>query len=174
MLIETEVYITLHCKNIKYYEDLGYEIPRYKNVAGRMVIKRGTKIIVKVCDLTKGSHVKVKAKCDCCGKEYEITYKNYLTHNHNGRTYCNECSNTVLLSGENNPNWNPNRTQEERENGRDYPEYKEFIKKVLARDNYTCKCCGKKSNGDANIHHLNGYDWDVEHRTDEINRYNVM
>ena len=50
-----------------------------------------------------------------------------------------------------------------------YPEYYEFIQKVLARDFYTCQCCGKKNGVVLEVHHLDGYDWCVEKRTDETN-----
>ena len=146
-LISKEIEITLSSKNIKYYENLGYEIPRYYNKRKKtMCVKRGTKIKVIVKDLPIGSHIKVKVKCDYCGNEYELKYQNYVRHNHDGKIYCKICSSTVLTSkekngmfgvcryGKNNPNYNPNKTDEEREQGRCYPEYTEFIKKVL-KDN---------------------------------------
>lgn len=167
-LISTEVEVGLNNKTIKYYEDLGYEVPIYKNKWGKSAVKRGTKITVKVEDLQTNSKTKVKVKCDCCGKEYEIKYYHYNNQNHDGKIYCNECVNTVLHSGENHPNWNPNLTQEERAIQRKYPEYTDFIKRVLKRDNYTCRCC-EKHDETLQAHHLNGYDWCVEQRTDEIN-----
>ena len=181
-LISKEVEILLSSKNIKYYEYLGYEIPRYYNKRKKtMCVKRGAKIKVIVKDLPISSHIKVKVKCDYCGKEYEIKYQNYTRHNHDGKNYCKICSSTVLTSKENNgmfgicrygkdnPNYNPNKTDEEREQGRNYPEYTEFIKKVLKRDNYTCQCCGKKPHGKIEVHHLNSYDWCKQKRTDETN-----
>ena len=72
--------------------------------------------------------------------------------------------------GENHPRWNPNLSQEEREQGRNYPEYIEFIKKVLKRDNYTCQCCGNKSgNGhrvELNAHHIFNFADNVDKRYD--------
>ena len=35
----------------------------------------------------------------------------------------------------------------------------------FARDDYTCQITGKKSNGDIVVHRINGYNWDVENRT---------
>ena len=66
-------------------------------------------------------------------------------------------------------NWNPNLTDEERINGRHYPEYYDFIQKVLARDHYTCQCCGKKNGIVVEVHHLDGYDWCIEKRIDVTN-----
>ena len=52
-LISKEVEILLSSKNIKYYEYLGYEIPRYYNKRKKtMCEKRGTKIKVIVKFLT--------------------------------------------------------------------------------------------------------------------------
>jgi len=72
------------------------------------------------------------------------------------------------ITRENHPNWNPNLTDEERENGRSIEGYSDFSKKVLARDHYTCQCCGQE-HGDLNAHHLDGYDWCKDKRTDETN-----
>lgn len=75
--------------NIKYYENLGYHIPRvYENY--KWTVKRGTKIKVKVSDLPKGSNVLVEVKCDCCGNEKEISYSNFLKNikRNNGLYMC--------------------------------------------------------------------------------------
>lgn len=73
-----------------------------------------------------------------------------------------------MYIGENNPNWNPNITDEEREDGRYIKKYDEFIKQVYERDNYTCQCCGQHG-GNLNAHHLNGYNWDKENRVNVDN-----
>ena len=72
------------------------------------------------------------------------------------------------IKGENNPNYNPNLTDEEREKGRNIEGYDDFIIDVLKKDNYTCQCCGQYG-GSLRVHHLNGYNWDKEHRTDVNN-----
>ena len=168
-LISTEVEVGLGNKNIKYYENLGYEIPRYYDKNNRKEsVKRGSKIKVNVQDLSHGSQVKVTVQCDYCGKIYDIVYKDYCVSNHNGKTFCNYCANKALLSGENHYKWKSEKTNDERILGRDYPEYKEFIKRVLIRDNYTCQCCGA-TNYKLNVHHLDSYDWCVEGRTNDSN-----
>lgn len=58
--------------------------------------------------------------------------------------------------GSDNPAWNPNKTQEERELGRKIPGYKEWRTLVYQRDDYTCKCCSKKGMR-INAHHLEDY-----------------
>lgn len=166
-LISTEVEVTMIPKNITYYYNLGYEIPKIKTRYG-VVTPRNTKITVKVTDLSSGSHVPVIVKCDCCGKIYEIKYQTYHNHNCDGKYYCHSCANFIFNSGENNHSWNPNKTDDERLSSRDYPEYKNFIKRVLARDNYTCQCCGI-TNCKLSVHHLDGYNWYKEGRIDDKN-----
>lgn len=54
--------------NAKYFEKMGYEIPRRKDKLGRISIPRGTKILIKTNDLPEHSHIKVTKICDECGK----------------------------------------------------------------------------------------------------------
>ena len=167
-LLSTEVEVRLTGSNIKYYEDLGYEIPRYFNKNNnKYMVKRGTTILVKIKDLSKGSNILVDLSCDNCGKDLKWTYNDYNNRNHDGKCYCKRCGKIVFCSGENNPNWNPNKTDEERINGRNYPEYHDFIKGVLARDNYVCQCCGKSDSSEMEVHHLYGYYRYPEYRTDQ-------
>jgi len=99
MILDKEVEITLHNQIYKHYENLGYTIPKYKNEAYKWVVKHGTKIKVKVEDLTNGSKVFVNSKCDMCGRIREISYINYTRkmkiHN---RDICHECSEKILPS----------------------------------------------------------------------------
>lgn len=166
-LISKEAIIGVNGTNIKYYKDKGYKIPTVNHKWGATV-PRGTKICVNVNDLSKHSTALVTVECDLCKKQYQVKYYQYTDKPHNGLCYCNRCSKTVFCGGENNYCWNPNKTDEERENGRAYRKYIDFIKKVLARDEYTCYCCGQK-HGQIEVHHLNGYNWFVEGRTDESN-----
>ena len=168
-LISEYVEVGLIGTNIKYFESLGYYIPRKENKNGKLSVSKSTKITVKVKDLRPNSSVKIDVECDCCKKSLTMAYSTYNNHCHNGNYYCRSCANKLLHSGKNNPNWNPNKTDEEREKKRNYPEYIDFIKKVLARDNYICQCCGKKSEQDVEVHHLDGYSWCRERRTDVTN-----
>lgn len=167
-LLSTEVEVTLQGINISYYENLGYEIPRVKGKYG-FCVPRNTKINVKVDDVSYGSNVKVDVKCDLCGKEYQEKYNDYNKHNHDGKCYCRSCANKLFNSGENHSRWRQDLTDEDREVGRSYPEYTQFIKRVYKRDNYTCQCCGKKPKHGLVVHHLNGYNWFIEGRIDETN-----
>ena len=176
-LLTKEVEVTLSGYLAKYYENLGYEIPRIeeirrdkngRNKGKRISVKRGTKIMVCIEDLPINSHYDVLVECDCCKKEYYIQYGNYTRSNMDGNIYCKSCTSALFNSRENNPNWNPNKTDEERELGRHYKEYSNFTKRILARDNFTCRCC-EKSGVHLNVHHLNGYSWYIEGRTDDNN-----
>lgn len=181
-LISETVEIRLSSGNLKWFEEKGYYIPRtekiYPNDDGgyrkTYTVTQGTKIIVKTNDLKSNSTVKVKVKCDNCGKEYDVEWKKYLQYNHDGKMYCRSCSNKVLNSKENCYNWNPNKTQEERESNRGFQEYAEFIRRVLIRDNYTCIITGKtRKETDLEVHHLNGYNWCIEGRTDVKNAVTI-
>lgn len=77
MLITKEVEVTLVSHMVKYYEDLGYEIPRYLSKQNKLTVKSGTKIIVKVGDLPKSSDVNVEVQCDYCGTIHNKQYKKY-------------------------------------------------------------------------------------------------
>lgn len=169
-LISTSAKVKVTSKNAKYYEELGYTIPHKINKYNDYVIAVNEEIIVNVNDLPRYSNAKVIVKCDCCGKEKQEEYSRYReTLRENKKNYCIKCYSTVINTGCNNYRWNPSLTDEEREQKRrSLPGYVDFIKKVLARDNYICKCCGK-TNARMEVHHLDGYDWCKEKRTDIAN-----
>ena len=169
-LITETIDIKTNNGTYQYFEKLGYKIPKhYNEKKKKWAISTGETFTVNVKDLPKGSGIKIKCKCDNCNKTYELKYYQYAKHNFSKGFYCKNCSHKIILSGENHPNWNDNLTYEDRMIGRNYPAYKEFIKKVLIRDNYTCYRCGDNSHANKNVHHLDGYDWCIEKRTDETN-----
>jgi len=115
MLITKEVEVGL-MTNIKYYENLGYKIPRYKNKQGQIVVKRGTKILVNVNDLPNGTRVKVDVKCDNCGEEKQLAWVDYQKSiKEDGKYYCQKCAmklygretcrKTLLLKGKSFEQW---------------------------------------------------------------------
>lgn len=99
MLISQEVEVTLSGSNVKYYENLGYEIPKYWNSKHKKyTIKQGTKIIVKVNDIQKGSSsVMFDLECDYCGKPYKSVCDEYYRHNINGNIHKDACKNCCHL-----------------------------------------------------------------------------
>lgn len=164
-IMQNEVQVTLTSNIISYYEQLGYEIPRYKDPRGRLKVKENTKIIVDIKHLKKGCGIQVAMACDECGRSFKRIWRDHKDRN--GMVFCNKCSG-ILRRGENAYNWNSKLTVEDRLNGRDYPEYHDFIKRVLLRDNYTCKVCGNNTEKIC-VHHLDGYNWFVEGRTKDSN-----
>ena len=80
---------------------------------------------------------------------------------------------SLAKRGEKNPMWNPNLTSEEREkqkeHSRRYPLYNFFRQQVYERDDYTCKICNDDTGGNLVVHHLNGFHWDKENRTNVDN-----
>lgn len=180
MLLSNEVEIKIKHKR-KRYEALGYEIPliekqlwnKGKKNGIKMVVPDNATIKVKVSDLPKYSADRVLCKCDNCEKEYTLTYSRYNTQTeiHNGKLYCCDCIQTVCFSGENNNLWNKDLSDKERQirnkNFRHIDGYSDFIKQVLFLSNYTCFICGNKN--DLEVHHLDGYEWCKEKRTDISN-----
>jgi hypothetical protein len=71
---EVEVELT---NNIKYYEDLGYNIPRYLNDRNQLKVKNGTTLVVNIKDLPLNSHALVDIECDYCKITHTISYKSY-------------------------------------------------------------------------------------------------
>nr|DAQ17004.1 MAG TPA: NinG protein [Caudoviricetes sp.] len=113
----------------------------------------------------RGNTTKILFRCSC-GDLWRTTPERVLIGNH-----CKKCGYNKF-SGENNHFYNPNLSDEDREDSiyrfRN-PLYKNFIHKCFQRDNYTCQITGKKSRGDIVVHHINGYNWDIENRTNVDN-----
>ena len=125
--------------------------------------------------LAKLPHIKLKSETYNHAKEINLFYCE--THNFEfdacfddvrirkyGCKFCGYENNSV---GENNANWNPSLTQEDRLRNRNTPENSEWSKSILENYSYTC-VISKQVGGKLNAHHLNGYHWDVD------NRFNIM
>jgi len=82
-----------------------------------------------------------------------------------GRIFTEETRKKLSIThkGKNNPNWNPNLTDEERLIKRNYPEYIEWRKAVYKRDNYICQICGQVGNK-LNAHHLESFNSNIKLR----------
>lgn len=109
---------------------------------------------------------KMHFKCKIDGFVWQSSWHNILA-NSNG---CPECK-RISFMGENNHRYNPNLTEEERIKKRSLigEQYNIWRNNVYKRDNYTCQCCGSSKSGTLNAHHLNGYGWDKENRTNVDN-----
>lgn len=107
------------------------------------------------------------ANCDYCGKEFKRAKSQF-----NGKynTYCSrECQHkalSILYSGKNSPNYNHNKTLEERLVQRKYVEYYEWRRYIYEKDNYTCRCCGDSKGGNLVAHHILNYSEHDELKTD--------
>lgn len=105
-------------------------------------------IIVDGRNLRNG-HTK---SCGCLKKEKTFKTRQKMKSNH------------ANFSGKLNPNWNPNLTDKDRLDKRNYPEYKEWVQKVFKRDNYTCQACGDNTGRNLIAHHLESYNSNPELR----------
>lgn len=103
--------------------------------------------------------VKMKARCiACCGHEVYTSIDSMLSH---PMQKCHKCS---IKYGSDVYNWKGGYSSE-REKIRRTFEFKNFVKSVLKRDNYTCIACGRNSKETKMVvHHKDGYNWCEEKR----------
>jgi len=81
MILTREINIKINEANFHYYENLGYDI------------SIGEKITIPIELLSRGSHQKIKCKCDICGIEKDVIYKNYSKYKIEwGQYFCRKCS----------------------------------------------------------------------------------
>ena len=109
----------------------------------------------------KGNSTQILFKCSC-GSEWKTTPERVLLGNH-----CKKCGYKKML-GKYSHFYNPNLTKEDREDVRyryRNPKYTMFREGCFARDNYTCRVTGMKSTGNIVAHHLEGFNWDKQNRT---------
>ena len=82
MILTRTINIKITAYNLPIYEEWGYDD-----------ISIGEYLEIPVELLLKGSHIKILCKCDNCGIEKDVIYKNYLNYNLNwGEYYCRKCS----------------------------------------------------------------------------------
>ena len=90
-------------------------------------------------------------------------------HSQETRNKLSEVHKERARKGHKPPNYQPNKANDTRVKERSIDGYSEWRAEVYKRDNYACQCCGKQSEGDIVAHHLDGYNWCVEKRTDVDN-----
>lgn len=99
-LIMKKVEIELTGSTMKYYENLGYKIPKIKNKWGKFTTPKGTKIMVDIKDLSNGSDAFISVICDnpdCINPvERQMTYANYNRFKKSDKFYCNKCSHKLF------------------------------------------------------------------------------
>jgi len=81
MILTREIEVSITESNFSYYEDLGYEV------------FIGEELVIPTELLSKGSHYRIICKCDTCGIQKEVIFKNYIKYNNNwGEYFCRKCS----------------------------------------------------------------------------------
>lgn len=76
MIISEKIKIKVNGKTIAHYKSIGYNV------------MLGDEIEINTDELNKGSHFKIKVKCDVCGKERDnLMYKEYLSNLKSGGYY---------------------------------------------------------------------------------------
>jgi len=83
MILSKEVKLKIHPSNFKRLKKIGYKKLRIGNIA-----------TILIEHLSKGSHLKIKVKCDVCGKEKKLSYVKYNQNikNQNYYSCCSKCS----------------------------------------------------------------------------------
>lgn len=109
-----------------------------------------------VDDFSKYKNGRSKIKCYC--NKHNIQFKQWVSLLLLGIS-CPECG-LDKKRGENNCNWNPNLTNEERESRRQLTDengmnHREWAKIIFKLDNYKCVICG--NNGYLNAHHIKSW-----------------
>lgn len=81
MILTREINIKITEANLSYYEDLGYDV----SISEFVTIP--TELI------SRGSHFKILCKCDGCGIEKDVIFKNYVKYDNKWGDYlCRKCS----------------------------------------------------------------------------------
>lgn len=131
----------------------------YKNSIYKLLDKNGDILLSEYIDSENKVLIKFNPK-ECSHKAHFIKPSNYKI----GRR-CPECH-YDSLSGENSMWWNFELTDEERLETRKYDEYKEWVRSVFERDDFTCQKCKKRGNGELNAHHIFNFSEHKDLRTD--------
>jgi len=93
------------------------------------------------------SYLKLEIIHSLCGESFWMSWNTF-----NAGQRCKKCY-LESVTGENHHNWNPNLTDDDRENGRNCPENREWRKAVYERDDHTCQKCLVRG-GSLQAHHI--------------------
>ncbi len=96
MILDKVVTVGLNGRNFKTYESLGYTIPREYDSKGRYVMRKGSKICVKIEHL-QSSKIKVLCRCEDCSLERYVNYDSLIGRKNSiylksGETLCVKCA----------------------------------------------------------------------------------
>jgi len=121
-----------------------------KKIKKKLVIRKGTKIKVKIEDLLPGTNVKIMYRCDYCGKEKSVLYCDY-TRRSSKKDCCIDC--LPLYNSEiNKLKWEEKFKSETKTCSkckREFPKTTEYFFRSIDRpDSLSCQCkecaCGKE------------------------------
>lgn len=108
-----------------------------------------------------------KCYCSQCKK---VIYRNAWDRKTRTNLFCSkECYHDFMsehIRGEKHSRYRHDISLEEREIGRNFDGYRYWRREVFKRDNYICQCCHIAKGKRINAHHLDGYNWCKEKRTD--------
>lgn len=143
-------FITVHasCRNKPFYEAKGYVIPHYIDKKGRKVVKKGTKIQVRIEDAQPHTNIPISYSCDGCGNINTVKYYTIFTRKNSqyqktGETFCSNCANK-RMSGENNGQYKhgSSRFCEYRNNaekrGHKFELTHDFFKEITSKECFYC------------------------------------
>lgn len=96
-IISETVKIKPRGKAIKYYEDLGYYIPRISTTYRKSILKVDPDFIleVKISDLPEHSVTRIEAECDFCKAHTTPTYNTYTNSIKNNNLNLYACKNCI-------------------------------------------------------------------------------
>lgn len=99
MLLTDTIEIHITARTVNHYREKGYIIPtKYSEKSKKEIINSSIPIVVKIEDLPNNSHIKIKYKCDNCGKEFitEFCYWNNTKYKELG-DLCKNCAAKIKL-----------------------------------------------------------------------------
>lgn len=160
------VLILFHNDNFGGRGSFGFSNPSYKYLAKLIGVSKNT-VIKNIKLLEDCGIVKVeKQKFRVLENDGEVSIKQ--ESNHYLVSHLTDVSSKYFTGNLNLLIKNPKMPLEERLKIRDYPEYHIFVTKCLKKHDYTCDITGEKG-CELEVHHLDGYNWCIEKRTDVDN-----
>lgn len=126
--------------------------PKRENIEG---VKFGNLIALNFVSRNKHRGSLWRCMCDC-GKETQVLIS-ALSNGSIRSCGCSHSDKEIKYKGENNPNFNPQLTSEDRVRGRNFEEYRDWAKLVKQKDNHKCRICNSSPSGKLVSHHLDNY-----------------
>lgn len=94
LILPQKVEVKIAYSTVKYYENLGYEIPKVKNKNGKLCCDISKTLLVDIEDLPPQANVKVDCICDYCQIPMKMMYYDYNNKVKNGviqKVSCKNC-----------------------------------------------------------------------------------